>query len=46
MGEHLEDLRSFTVGMEPKQKGEAIGNSEVLRIAHNSFAKQEYFSIS
>ncbi len=46
VGPHLQDLRSFTAGMAPKQKGEAIGNSEVLRVAHNSFAKQEYFQIS
>ena len=34
-------LKAFTTGMNSKDRGYVIGNSEVIRTAHNSFAKQE-----
>jgi len=34
-------LRNFTAGMDPNDKGMVIGNSEIIRNVHNSFAKAE-----
>jgi ubiquitin carboxyl-terminal hydrolase L5 len=37
IGETLNDLRSFTEGLDDESKGFAIGNSELIRKSHNSF---------
>jgi len=38
-------LRSFSIEMPAKDKGWAIGNSDVIRTVHNSFARQDPFEI-
>ena len=38
-GEELKRLNEFSVGMTDRMKGEAIGNSEIIRTVHNSFAR-------
>ena len=43
LGDELENLRSFSVGLPSRDKGHAIGNSEKIRIAHNSFTRQDPF---
>lgn len=45
IGHELKNLRDFSLEMSSKDKGWAIGNSEVIRLAHNSFARQEPFEI-
>jgi len=39
LGAELTQLRSFTRELPSKEKGHAIGNSDRIRIAHNSFTK-------
>lgn len=39
IGDELRNLRDFSMEMSAKDKGWAIGNSESIRIAHNSFAR-------
>ena len=43
LGPELTNLRSFTTGLPSKEKGHTIGNSEVIRVAHNSFTRQDPF---
>lgn len=44
VGPELRNLRDFTQGLaSSKDRGWAIGNSEVVRTAHNSFARQDPF---
>ena len=43
LGETLNDFKSFTNEIDSESKGIAIGNSDVLREAHNSFARPEPF---
>eukprot|EP00347_Sterkiella_histriomuscorum_P021219 403334786 len=45
IGDELRNLRDFSIEMTAKDKGWAIGNSEVIRLSHNSFARQEPFEI-
>ena len=45
IGDELKNLRDFSLEMNPKDKGWAIGNSEVIRTAHNGFSRQEPFEI-
>ncbi|KAL5370357.1 ubiquitin C-terminal hydrolase [Cryptosporidium parvum] len=37
IGSHLEEFKKFSSSFDPMTKGLVIGNSEVLRTAHNSF---------
>ena len=43
LGSELTNLRSFSTGLPSKEKGHVIGNSEVIRVAHNSFHRQDPF---
>lgn len=38
-------LRDFSLGMSSKDKGWAVGNSDGIRSAHNSFTRQDPFEI-
>jgi ubiquitin carboxyl-terminal hydrolase L5 len=41
LGEILSNFKSFTAAFPPDLKGEAIGSSEEIRTAHNSFGRAE-----
>jgi len=43
LGEHLSNFKEFVRDLPPQIIGETIGNSEPIRIAHNSFARPEPF---
>jgi len=43
LGEELTQFRNFCSGFSPEMTGESIGNSEIIRQAHNSFARPEPF---
>jgi ubiquitin carboxyl-terminal hydrolase L5 len=45
IGDELVMLREFTLPLGSKDRGWAIGNSEVIRTAHNSFHRQDPFEI-
>ncbi|KAL7415278.1 ubiquitin carboxyl-terminal hydrolase [Mrakia frigida] len=45
LGEELENLKSFTEGMDSMDKGHVISNSQKLREVHNSFARSDPFTI-
>jgi ubiquitin carboxyl-terminal hydrolase L5 len=45
IGDELKNLQSFSKDLDSKDKGFAIGNSEIIRNAHNSFARQDPFDI-
>ncbi len=45
IGDELKNLRSFSMEMSNKDKGWAIGNSDLIRETHNSFHRQEPFEI-
>ena len=45
IGPELSQIKTFTVGMDPRDKGWTIGNSNVIRENHNSFARQDPFTI-
>jgi ubiquitin carboxyl-terminal hydrolase L5 len=44
VGEALSNLHGFTAEMDPTTRGEMIGQADVLRSVHNSFARQTVFS--
>jgi ubiquitin carboxyl-terminal hydrolase L5 len=39
IGDELRNLKAFCLEMSNKDRGWAIGNSELIRISHNSFAR-------
>ncbi|EFA75836.1 peptidase C12 family protein [Heterostelium album PN500] len=43
IGDDLNNLKQFTAGFPPMMKGEAIGELNILRDTHNSFARPEPF---
>lgn len=43
IGEELSRFHEFSQGMDPVTKGMVVGNSDVIREAHNSFAPQQQF---
>jgi len=45
VGPHLKEFKEFTASLDPQMKGLAIGNSEPIRRAHNSFRHQSSFEI-
>ena len=44
IGERLRDFREFTMVLPPEFRGEALGNSELIREVHNSFARSSPFA--
>ncbi|KAH8584924.1 ubiquitin C-terminal hydrolase [Cryptosporidium sp. chipmunk genotype I] len=46
IGSHLEEFKKFSSSFDPMTKGLVIGNSEVLRTAHNSFRPISSLEIS
>ena len=45
LGPHLNEFKEFTANLDPQMKGLAVGNSEPIRKAHNSFRHQSSFEI-
>lgn len=45
VGEELGRFREFSAGMDPMMKGMVVGNSDIIRTAHNSFGPQQQFII-
>jgi len=43
LGDKLRDFRQFTQTFDAEMKGEAISNSDMIKNAHNSFARPEPF---
>ncbi|KAF7457661.1 ubiquitin C-terminal hydrolase [Cryptosporidium felis] len=46
IGAHLEEFKGFSSSFDPMTKGLVIGNSEVLRSAHNSFRPNSSLEIA
>ena len=45
VGEELTAFKAFTKDFPPELRGLAIGQSEIVRTAHNSFGRQEAFAV-
>jgi ubiquitin carboxyl-terminal hydrolase L5 len=45
VGQNLKNFREFTQAFDAEMKGEAISNSDMIKDAHNSFARPEPFGI-
>jgi ubiquitin carboxyl-terminal hydrolase L5 len=45
IGDELKNLKEFSMSMTNKDRGWAIGNSELIRTTHNSFTRQDPFEI-
>lgn len=43
LGETLEKFKEFTKDFDPTMKGLALSNSDVIRLVHNNFARQQMF---
>lgn len=40
-GDMLNNLKEFTMAFDPEMRGEAIGNSDQIKISHNSFGRTD-----
>jgi len=45
IGEDLKNFKDFTMSLSPVDKGNSIGQHENIRKHHNSFARQDPFTI-
>lgn len=45
LGEELENLKAFSDELDPETRGYTITNSEKIRLVHNSFARNDPFSL-
>ena len=45
IGDELKNVKDFSMALSGKDRGWAIGNSELIRQAHNSFTRQDPFEI-
>ena len=45
IGSELGNIKSFSTALDSRDRGWTIGNSDVIREAHNSFARQDPFTI-
>ncbi|TNV72719.1 hypothetical protein FGO68_gene11962 [Halteria grandinella] len=45
IGDELRNLKDFSLALPSRDRGWAIGNSEIIRTAHNSFSRQDPFEI-
>jgi ubiquitin carboxyl-terminal hydrolase L5 len=45
IGDELRNLKDFTLALPSRDRGWSIGNSDVIRNAHNSFSRQDPFDI-
>lgn len=43
LGETLENFKEFTNDFDPAMKGLALSNSDIIRLVHNTFARQQMF---
>lgn len=43
LGETLQNFKEFTKEFDPTMKGLALSNSDVIRLVHNTFARQQMF---
>lgn len=43
LGETLENFKEFTKDFDPNMKGLTLSNSDVIRLVHNTFARQQMF---
>jgi ubiquitin carboxyl-terminal hydrolase L5 len=43
LGKEMSDFKSFVAGLDSESRGIAIGNSDQIRVVHNSFARPEPF---
>jgi ubiquitin carboxyl-terminal hydrolase L5 len=46
IGQELNEFKTFTMEMDPQLRGTVLGQTDTIRIVHNSFARPEPFYIS
>merc|ERR1711998_680619 len=40
IGDELKNFKDFTMALSSRDRGQSIGGSEIIRVQHNSFARQ------